>query len=105
MSKISVIARLVSKPETNAEVKAVFEGLVASTASEDGTEVYALNQDSADPNVFWFFELYADNDALTVHGGSAAMADAFTTLAEALAEPPALHVLTPLQAKGLSLGA
>jgi len=105
MSKISVIARLVSKPETNAQVKEVFEGLVASTAGEDGTEVYVFNQDTSDPNIFWFFELYSDMDTLGTHSGSAAMANAFTVLADALAEPPALHVLNPLQAKGLTVTA
>ena len=103
MSKIAVTARLESKPETNALVLSVAQGLVASTADEAGTELYILNQDPANAIVFWFYELYTDQDALNAHMGSAAMADAFVQLAEALAEPPALHIITPLQAKGLSV--
>ena len=103
MSKIAVTARLEAKPESNALVLEVARALVASTADEAGTEVYVLNQDPNNPNVFWFYELYSDQAALDAHLGSAAMADAFGKLADALAEPPALHVLTPLTATGISV--
>ena len=47
--------------------------LFAHVETEPGTEVYVLNRSAADPDSFFFFELYVDGDALTAHGGSDAM--------------------------------
>jgi quinol monooxygenase YgiN len=103
MSKIAVFAKLTAKADKVDIVRETFEKLVESTASEDGTLLYGLHQDAGSAETFWFYELYADNDALAAHSGSAAMADAFKVLGDALAEPPMLVVTNPMKAKGLPI--
>lgn len=103
MPKTSVIAHLVAKPDQLEEVQAELERLVASTADEAGTEQYVLTQDAADGTSFWFFELYTDDAALGVHGGSDAMAAALVALDGKLAEAPVLHVTRPVKAKGIEV--
>ncbi len=103
MSKTSVFAHIVAKPEHLEEVQSLLEGLVASTADEAGTEQYVLTQDAGDGASFWFFELYTDDDALGVHSGSDAMAAAIGGLDGKLAEAPALHVTRPVKAKGIEV--
>ena len=103
MTKTAMVAHLVAIPELSGEVEQILQGLVTSTADETGTEVYVLNRDPNQENAFWFFELYSDNDALAIHSGSAAMANAMVSLDGKLAEAPMLTVVTPIAAKGISL--
>lgn len=103
MPTVAVFAKLVAKTDQRAAVQTALEKLVASTKSEDGTLLYGLHQESSNADVFWFYELYADNDALGAHSGSDAMAEALGTLGNSLAEAPMLIVTNPLQAKGLPI--
>ena len=103
MTKTVVIANLVAKEDTIGVVQSELEKLVASTADEAGTVQYVLSQDAADATSFWVFEVYADGDALNVHMGSETMASMLVSLDGKLAAPPALHVLTPVKAKGLDI--
>jgi quinol monooxygenase YgiN len=103
MTKTAMVAHLVAVPELTDEVEEILRGLVASTTDEAGTEIYVLNRDANQTNSFWFFELYADDDALATHGGSAAMADAMVALDGKLAEAPMLTIVAPMAAKGIDL--
>ena len=73
MSKVSLMAKLTAHEGKGDELAAAFDGLFAYVETEPGTEVYALNRSAEDPDTFFFFELYVDNDAPTAHGGSDAM--------------------------------
>ena len=101
MSKIAVFAKITAQADKIDVVQGMLEKLVDSTASEDGTLLYALNQDAGAPETFWVFEYYRDNDALAAHSGSATMAEAFTVLADALEGPPLLVTANPVKSKGL----
>ncbi len=103
MSKIAVVAKLTAQPDRRADVRAALEKLAVSTTDEAGTLLYVFNQETQNPDVFWFYELYASNEALAAHSGSAAMAEAFGALGDALAEAPLIVTAEPLWAKGLSL--
>lgn len=103
MPKIAMVAHLVAKPEHLAEVQSLLEELVDSTLAEDGTELYLLNQDAADGASFWFYELYADDAALGVHGGSETMAKVMVGLDGKLAEAPMLTVVRPVKAKAVEI--
>jgi quinol monooxygenase YgiN len=103
MSKISMVAHLVAKPEALDEVQSLLEELVDSTTSEDDTELYVLNQDAADGASFWVYELYADDAALGVHGGSETMAKVMVGLDGKLAATPELIVVRPVKAKGIQV--
>ena len=100
--KVAVIARITVRPETVADAEVALRGLVDATTGEDGTVLYVLHREG-DSGSFWFYELYADVAALDVHGKSPALAEAFGALGAMLAEPPELHMMTPLQAKNLDL--
>ncbi|MEQ1788408.1 MAG: putative quinol monooxygenase [Acidimicrobiales bacterium] len=100
--KVAVIARISVRPEAAAEAEAVLRGLVDAATAEDGAVEYVLNQE-ADGTSFWFYEVYADQEAFDAHGQNPALHAAFGALAGLLAEPPEVHLLTPLQAKHLSV--
>lgn len=103
MPKIAMVAHLVAKPEHLEEVQSLLEELVDSTTSEDGTELYVLNQDAADGSSFWVYELYADDAALGVHGGSDTMAKVMVGLDGKLGATPELIVVRPVKAKGIGV--
>lgn len=100
--RVAVVARIVARPEGIAEVEAALRTLVAAAAEEEGTVTYVLHREG-DSGAFWLYELYADQDAFDAHGQNPALAAAFGSFGPHLAEPPELHVLTPLEATGLPL--
>jgi len=99
---VAVIARITARPEAADEVEAALRTLVDAAVAEDGTVEYILNREG-DSGSFWFYEVYDDEAAFDAHGQNPALAEAFSSFGRLLAEPPELHVLTPLQAKHLSL--
>jgi quinol monooxygenase YgiN len=100
--RVAVIARITARPEEAEAVEASLRTLVDAATAEDGTVEYVLNREG-DSGTFWFYELYADQAAFDAHGQNPALAAAFGTFGPLMAEPPELHVLTPVQAKHLSL--
>ena len=100
--RVAVIARITARPDAAEEVEAALRSLVDAATEEDGTVEYALNREG-DSGSFWFYELYADQAAFDAHGQNPALAAAFARFGPLMAEPPELHVLTPIQAKGLPL--
>ena len=100
--KVAVLARITVRVDAVDEAEATLRGLVDATADEDGTVQYVLHREG-DTGSFWFYELYADDAALDVHGRSPALAEAFGSLGALLAEPPELHMMRPLHAKNLDL--
>lgn len=100
MPKVSMLARLVSHDGRGDELVAAFEDLFRQVEEEPGTELYVLNRSSSDPNVFWFYELYADGDALAAHAGSEAMQKAATVFGPLLADSE-LVMGAPVRAKGI----
>ena len=66
---IGVIATLKVQDGKNAEFEAIFTELAKQVrANEKGNLAYALTKSRSDPNTYKVLELYADQDALTVHG-------------------------------------
>ena len=102
MAKISMLAKLKVKEGKGDELIAAFAPLFEQVEKEPGTEVYALNRAKDDPDVFWFYELYTDDQALGAHGSSDAMAKAGPSFGALIAESE-LILGDPVRAKGLSL--
>jgi quinol monooxygenase YgiN len=100
MPKVSMFARLVAQDGKGDDLVAAFEDLFRQVEDEPGTELYVLNRSSSDPNVFWFYELYADGDALAAHAGSEAMQKAATVFGPLLADSE-LVMGAPVRAKGI----
>jgi quinol monooxygenase YgiN len=101
MAKVSMLAKLrVHKGKGDALV-AAFAAVFDQVENETGTEVYVLNRAADDADVFWFYELYTDGDALGAHGRSEAIAEAAPVFGPLIAESE-LIMGTPLRAKGLA---
>jgi len=102
MAKISMLAKFKAHPGKGEELVAAFAAMFDAVGQEPGTEVYALNRAGDDADLFWFYELYSDSDALGAHAGSDAMKKAGPALGALIAERE-LILGEPLQAKGIAL--
>jgi quinol monooxygenase YgiN len=102
MAKVSMLARLVVHDGKGDELIAAFEDVFRQVEDEPGTEVYAMNRSSSDPNLFWFYELYTDGNALGSHGGSDAMKKAGAVFGPLIAESE-LVLGSPVRAKGVAV--
>lgn len=105
MSQVAVIAKVTAAPGKRDQVIAVMQVGLATADGEPGTIQYVLHEDINDPDVIWFYELYANQDAFATHGGSDAMKELGKTLAPLLGARPELTMLNPLGGKGLAAGA
>ena len=103
MSKISVIAKLTAVDGKGAELEAALGDLIDAAEEEAGLEIYSVHRAHDEPGVYWFFELYADDDAVAVHGKGDRMRAAMGALGGLLAARPEVIRMTPVTAKGLEL--
>lgn len=101
MAKHSLIAKLVCAEGRNTEFEAELATLIEASNEEAGLEIYSVHRDV--DNIYWFFELYTDDDAVAAHGKGDAMRVAMAATGAFLAAPPEIHRLTPVAAKGLSI--
>ena len=67
MSKITVVAKLVAKKESEERVKSELLKLIAPTRNEEGCIEYNLLQDNEDPAVFVFYETWKDLPSIGKH--------------------------------------
>jgi (4S)-4-hydroxy-5-phosphonooxypentane-2,3-dione isomerase len=98
MAKVSMLAKLRVKEGKGDELIAAFESIFQAVDHEPGTEIYAMNRSKDDPDVFWFYELYTDTNALGAHGGSEAMGAAAKLFGPLIAESE-LILGEPVRAK------
>src|SRR5690242_17788575 len=102
MTQVAVIAKLTAVEGRSEELTAAIADLVTEVRdTESGTLVYVAAQDTADPNVFWFYEFYGSAEAATTHSNGDALANAGKRMRGLLAAPPEVHRLTPIAGKGL----
>jgi (4S)-4-hydroxy-5-phosphonooxypentane-2,3-dione isomerase len=100
MAKVSLLARFTAKEGKADELVAAFEPLLEQVRNEPGTLLYVMNRAKDNPDMFWFAELYADDDAFAAHGASDAMAKAMPVLGPLIAESE-LILGEPILAKGM----
>ena len=104
MAQVAVVAKLTAQQGKGEELKVVIADLVGAVErNEPDTAVYAAAQDSEDPDVFWFYELYQSAEAAAAHSAGAALAEAGSRMKGLLAGRPEVHRLAPIAAKGLPL--
>ena len=102
MTQVAVIAKLTAVEGKSEELTAAIADLVTEVRdTETGTLVYAAAHDTAEPNVFWFYEFYESSDAAGAHTDGAALAEAGQRMRGLLAGRPEVHRLVPLADKGL----
>ena len=100
MSDVAYIVKLTAAEGKVDEALAVLGKLVDATESEPGTLQYVLHTDAAEPNVIWFYELYADQAGFEAHAGSATMAEVMGSLGGLLDGPADMRQLEIVQRKG-----
>jgi len=100
MPKVALLAKFTAKEGRGDELIAAFGPLLEQVENEPGTLLYVMSRAKDNPNVFWFSELYADDDAFAAHGASDAMAKAGPTLGPLIAETE-LILGEPVLGKGL----
>ncbi len=103
MSKKTIIAKLTCDPDNAEALEAALHEGIKAADEEGGLEIYSVHKDPNEAGVYWFFELYADVDALGVHGKGDGMRAAMKAVGSHLSAPPEVSVLDPVAAKGLTL--
>jgi len=83
------------------EMERVLAEMVEAARDEPGCEVYSYHR--GEGNVFWFFALMTDSDAMQKHGQSDAMKSAMSEFMPLVAGPPNMSPATPIAAIGLEL--
>jgi len=100
MPRVSLLAKVTAQERKGDELVAAFQPLLEQVHNEPGTLLYVMNRAKDNPDVFWFSELYADDEAFAAHSGSDAMAKAGPTLGPLIAESE-LILGEPVLGKGL----
>lgn len=103
MSKISLIAKLTAVDGKAEDLETAIQGVVEAAAEEDGLEVYSAHRVDDQPGVYYFFELYRDQEALDVHGKGERMRTAMGAFAGLLAGRPEIIPMSPVGAKGIDV--
>ena len=69
--ELTLLARVKAKAGKEEEVKRVLLALVGPTHQEQGSIEYRLHESKDDPAVFFFYEVWASEDVLNEHMGTA----------------------------------
>jgi quinol monooxygenase YgiN len=100
MSKVSVWVKLDVQPGKRDEAVAIIQEALNAVESESGTEIYLLHTDPNDENVVYFYEKYADSDALTAHSTADWFKSFGPKLGPVLAGRPTMTIVNPVGGKG-----
>ena len=101
-AKVSVIAKITANEGQRAELAAALQPMLDHVeANEPDTLRYILLEDTGDPNVLWFYEEYANGEALVAHGASDAMKELGMAVRPFAAARPEVMVCNPIGGKGL----
>jgi quinol monooxygenase YgiN len=100
MSKVSVWARFDVQPGKRDEVVAQLQEAFDAVAKEPGTLLYILHTDPKNDDVLYFYELYADQDALVAHGSGEWLKEFGVKMRPLLSARPDMQILAPVGGKG-----
>ena len=90
MARIIIFTRLRAKPGRRDALSAALDELARSTRAEPGCEVFAVHAARDEPDVILGYEVFRDEDAVTAHRATDAVAIARERLDELLVEPPTI---------------
>jgi quinol monooxygenase YgiN len=91
---IGIIATIKVQDGKNAEFEGVFTALAAQVrANEPGNLAYQLTKSRTDPNTYKVLELYTDEDAVKLHGGTEYFKAAGPKMGPCLAGRPEIEYL------------
>lgn len=90
MARTVIFTRLRAQPGLIDALGAALDELAASTRAEPGCERFEVHRARDEPDVILGYEVFRDDDAVTAHRATDAVAIAQERLAELLAEPPTI---------------
>jgi quinol monooxygenase YgiN len=85
-----IFTRLVAREGRFDELREVLDELAAATRAEPGCEQFVVHAARDEPGVLLGYEVFADEDALSAHRATDAVAEARARLDELLEEPPTI---------------
>jgi len=94
---ITVIAKLPVKEGKMDEAMAAFKVLMSKVASEEGTVLYSLNVEKANPNTLVVVEQYQDKAALEFHSSTPYFKEFFTASVAFISGKPEMMVMKEIQ--------
>jgi quinol monooxygenase YgiN len=100
-NKVAVFARIPAQPGKRDELVKAMQAAIDHVQTEDGTLTYILHIDDKEPDAVFFYEIYADQDALAAHGSSDFMKEFGKSMRDLAGGRPELQILKPLGGKGL----
>ena len=103
MSKISLIAKLTAADGKADELEEAMRNVIEAAEEEDGLEVYSAHAVDDEPGVYYYFEIYRDEQAKEAHGKGERMRAAMGAFAGLLAGRIEVTLMTPVAAKGLDI--
>ena len=86
--EITLYARFTAKEGKGAELAGILAELVDIVQREEGIRSYTLHRGLDQPDVVWFYEVYADQAAFDVHGKYPEFGAVFARIGELSAGPP-----------------
>jgi quinol monooxygenase YgiN len=92
----TIIGTVVARPEKREELLRILRDQVAPTRTEQGCINYDFHHDASDPNIFVFYENFADEAALQNHLGMPYLKPLLDRADELLAEPVHIRHLVML---------
>ncbi len=94
---LTVIAKLPVKEGKMEEMRAAFSELIVKVAGEEGTLLYSLNKDKANPNLLVVVEQYKDKAALDFHSSTPHFKTFFAASGALLGGKPEISVMEEVQ--------
>ena len=93
---IALVAKIPIKEGKIDEAIEAFKGLMVHVAEEEGTLMYTLNRDQANPNTLIIMERYKDKAALDAHSSTPHFKEFFSKSAEFVAGRPEMIMMDEL---------
>ena len=101
MPKVSMMGTITCQDGKGDEMEAVLREMVEAARQEPGIEIYSYHR--GDGNLFSFFALMSDSEAMQSHGRTEAMQAAMAAFGPLMAEPPQMSSATPIAAIGFDV--
>lgn len=90
--KIYLTAVIKAKEEHRTEVLEALQNMVTETRKEEANELYTLHQGIEDKNQFIFYEIWKDQEGLTLHNQQPYIQAFGALVDEKLQEKPQLYL-------------
>jgi len=94
---LTVVAKLPIKEGKMDEAVAAFKVLMSKVAAEEGTVLYSLNRDKANPNMLIVVEQYKDKAALDFHSSTPYFKEFFAASAAFIGGRPEMSVMEVIE--------